>query len=578
MDGNVAPGSPPPVAPARSGLAIASLVLGTLAVCLSFILLGGLLGLVGLALALVHIGRKRGRNGMAWWGFGLSLLGVLAAIGFGALYYHGFKYVRQAMEEAETGTDLTEWEGVLAPDLKVTTLDGKKIALSELKGKRVVLDFWATWCPPCVKEIPHFIELFNQTSRDDLVILGISSEDEKTLKPFVKQKRIPYPIVSAEDLPPPYSDVQSIPTTFFIDRRGIVQSVLVGYHDRDTLKARATQSDVQGDPKVVPVNAKTELKESERPLRPVVGWSARVAGAAALCAGDWDKDGTPEILVADDSPGLRVFSLDGSEKTSLPLPERFSLIELGHHKKLGPRLLGYSNWGHQVTVIDKTGKQLWTYTTSSGVDGAHWGDLDGDGTDEMIVGMNGGGGLLAVSADGKLLWKDSHIGNVWNQAVIPARAGQAALVFATEAGGTVKVFDSQGKLLRSLRPNGKYCAQMSAAITDSDGSVQVIAIGKGMTIAFDPAGSVAWSTTAIIDNSGWRNISFASGDLTGDGILEWAFLEASGDLVIATPAGERISAIPAQKGVDSFVIAPALKGHGVLATLQSGLLQTYTFE
>ena len=76
----------------------------------------------------------------------------------------------------------------------------------------------------------------------------------------------------------------------------------------------------------------------------------------------------------------------------------------------------------------------------------------------------------------------------------------------------------------------------------------------------------------------WRNVSFASGDLTGDGILEWAFLEASGDLVIATPAGERISSIPAQKGVDSFVIAPALKGHGVLATLQSGLLQTYTFE
>ena len=109
-----------------------------------------------------------------------------------------------------------QWDGALAPDINVKTLDGQTVELSKLRGKRVVLDFWATWCPPCVKEIPHFIRLFNETSRDQVTVLGISSEDESTLKPFVKKHAIGYLIASAKDLPSPYKDVQSIPPPFLL--------------------------------------------------------------------------------------------------------------------------------------------------------------------------------------------------------------------------------------------------------------------------------------------------------------------------------------------------------------------------
>ena len=482
------------------------------------------------------------------------------------------------MESARPETSLTIWEGVLAPDFTVTALDGKELTLSELRGKRVVVDFWATWCLPCRKEIPHFVRLVNETSRGDLVVVGISSEEARVIDTFAKKNNINYPVASAGKLPPPYDGIQSIPTTFFIDRRGVVQNVLVGYHDYLSLKSHALQKDFEGQPKDQPVVAASTLKLSDHPLQAVRDWSANLPDAKATCVGDWNQTGAPQILVADNARRLHVFGLDGSETTSVALPDRFAMIECGRDKDGHPRLLGYSNWGQKVVVVDQRGNAVWSYASTFGVDGAHWGDLDGDGSDELIVGMNGSGGLHAVGADGKLLWKVSGIGNVWNQAVIPARNGHPGMVFATEAGGTVRVYDAKGKLLQTLRPNGKYCAQMSATIVAPDGAVQAIAIGEATTIAFDPTGTIAWSTTAIKDHGAWRNISFASGDLTGDGRCEWAFLEATGDLVIATAQGEKLCAIPDQKHIESFVIAAPQTGKAILVTLKSGTLQAYRFD
>jgi hypothetical protein len=125
---------------------------------------------------------------------------------------------------------------------------------------------------------------------------------------------------------------------------------------------------------------------------------------------------------------------------------------------------------------------------------------------------------------------------------------------------------------------GKYCAKMDAAIVDENGGVQALAIGEATTIAFDQMGAVAWSTTAIEGHGGWRSVCFASGDLKGDGGREWAFLEGSGDLVVATPQGEKLCAIPSQKGIEAFAIASAPGIRGILVTLKSGALQAYQFE
>lgn len=128
------------------------------------------------------------------------------------------------------------WKGQRAPDLELTAIDGTTVTLSELKGKQVVVDMWATWCPPCVAEIPHFVRLANEIPADELVVIGISDEPADVLKPFVESKGIPYTIVSANRLPPPFSEVVALPTTFFIGPEGTIKSVAVGYHDYEQLR------------------------------------------------------------------------------------------------------------------------------------------------------------------------------------------------------------------------------------------------------------------------------------------------------------------------------------------------------
>ena len=226
-------GMNPPSESPRMGLPIACLVLGILAFVLSPLTLGAPLGLIGMILGAVHAGRSKRPGAMAWWGIGLCLAGILAS-GAAAVFY-----VRYFKKNLENRTDFVKWEGVAAPDITLTALDGKVVKLNDLRGKRVVLDFWATWCGPCVREIPHFIRLRNETSDKDLIVVGISDEDKPTVAAFAKQKGMNYIVASAGNLPSPYKGIDSIPTTFFIDRKGIIQSVVVGYHNFDELKRLA---------------------------------------------------------------------------------------------------------------------------------------------------------------------------------------------------------------------------------------------------------------------------------------------------------------------------------------------------
>lgn len=118
-----------------------------------------------------------------------------------------------------------------APDFSVTTLDGQELSLASLRGKVILVNFWATWCPPCRAEIPEFIEAYAELKDRGLEILGFSVDDlpEADLKAFVVKSKMNYPVaLVGQDIVSAFRPGQYIPTSIFIDRNGRLRYKHVG--------------------------------------------------------------------------------------------------------------------------------------------------------------------------------------------------------------------------------------------------------------------------------------------------------------------------------------------------------------
>jgi peroxiredoxin len=126
-----------------------------------------------------------------------------------------------------------------APNFSLKTANGKTIELSKLKGKVVVVNFWATWCPPCRAEIPGFVDLYKKYKSKGVEIVGISLDQEgwDAVNPFLQKNNINYPIVVGnEELSNSYGSIEAIPTTFIIDKKGYIAEHHVGYFEKEKLE------------------------------------------------------------------------------------------------------------------------------------------------------------------------------------------------------------------------------------------------------------------------------------------------------------------------------------------------------
>jgi peroxiredoxin len=126
--------------------------------------------------------------------------------------------------------------GEVAPDFELKTLDGRNVKLSDLQGKKVILNFWATWCPPCEAEMPAMEKYYKEAPKD-VVILAVNIDPQLDVQGFIDKKGITFPIpLDEKDEVNSLYQVISIPTTYFIDTKGVIQYKHIGGMTYDLMK------------------------------------------------------------------------------------------------------------------------------------------------------------------------------------------------------------------------------------------------------------------------------------------------------------------------------------------------------
>ncbi len=141
-----------------------------------------------------------------------------------------------AKNRAASGQPLTahSLQGAAAPDFELKTTDGKTVHLSDYRGKAVLLNFWATWCPPCKIEMPWFVDLQKQYAGQGLQVIGVAMDDDADqqaakIGQFAKEMNLNYVVALGNDkVGDAYGGVEGLPTTFYIGRDGRVVSAVSG--------------------------------------------------------------------------------------------------------------------------------------------------------------------------------------------------------------------------------------------------------------------------------------------------------------------------------------------------------------
>jgi cytochrome c biogenesis protein CcmG/thiol:disulfide interchange protein DsbE len=128
-----------------------------------------------------------------------------------------------------------------APNFSLQTQNGKVIELSKLTGKVVLVNFWATWCPPCRAEIPDFIEVYNTYKSKGFEIVGIALDEDGWSKvaPYIEKVKMNYPVVlGTAKVVQQYGGIEAIPTTFIVDKKGYIVASQVGLVSKELLEQK----------------------------------------------------------------------------------------------------------------------------------------------------------------------------------------------------------------------------------------------------------------------------------------------------------------------------------------------------
>jgi cytochrome c biogenesis protein CcmG/thiol:disulfide interchange protein DsbE len=156
-------------------------------------------------------------------------------IGYALILILGFAWILASANRSGTSTTgklPAPQTGFLAPDFELVTFTGESIKLSDLRGKAVLVNLWATWCPPCRAEMPAMERVYNDYKDQGFVVLAVNMTHQDTfsnIAPFIEEYKLTFPILFDEtgDLARAYQ-LRSLPSSYFIDRDGEIREVVIG--------------------------------------------------------------------------------------------------------------------------------------------------------------------------------------------------------------------------------------------------------------------------------------------------------------------------------------------------------------
>ncbi len=175
----------------------------------------------------------------------VAAVGLLAIIAVGLLHPGSTPTVSSSTSSTSSGAPVGLQVGNAAPNFTLTTLDGKQVSLSDFRGKAVMINFWYAACPGCLEETPGIERFYaaQHAAGKDLVILAVNSvDDAPTAQQFVQQYAITYtPVLDDNQRVATLYNLTATPTSYFIDRQGIIRSVVVGPVDEATLQQKVAE-------------------------------------------------------------------------------------------------------------------------------------------------------------------------------------------------------------------------------------------------------------------------------------------------------------------------------------------------
>ena len=443
-----------------------------------------------------------------------------------------------------------EMLGQKMPEFSFTRLDGTPVTLESLKGKVVVLDFWATWCQPCLVSLPMLERVYQKYKTVEQVeFIAISIDqptvEDKQIADTFARLQLNIPIARANDAAMLEKlGIHSIPQSFLIDAAGVVQDMELGVNQElETELAEKIDGVRAGKNLFLLAKADYDkaVEDYELNLREasVAGSPATQAGPAVAPSSEpktlrltplWKAEGleapgnlyvlpaaagpvsaAPKILAFDGWKTIVELNIEGQiqAKHNLTLDEGevAAYLRTAVNAEGKSYFLASAQGQQRMHLFDDQWKLLWHHPEGShaGLADVQLGDVNGDGKLDVVAGYYGQVGLHGLNMEGKRLWANRDLVDVASVGLITGKPGQVGNILCTSQRGSLALHNAAGETqgewiigASNAQPQGRFVRLVRVADLNSDGLPEFCGLAMTpsrteMVVGIDRAGREIWT-------------------------------------------------------------------------------------